>query len=215
MSNRIDTLNSNPFVSGPLEFVCAKVKEHIAATPQFAALFGASIDAYCRMDYSQRELPALRIYSQQLTKEFESWFIEGDLLMDVILPPSIRRNDIQQIQDTISAALLQQFRRKDFFDAVASGVPGLNELGRRFEMDKALGFEFGDTVVPLTQLRANLRVDLRQWDVFLEGDERTINDPFEATLGALEFVKNQIDALNDSSETELSVESDIDLTEGD
>lgn len=212
MADRIDTLSGDPFVSGPLEFLCEKVREHIAAVPEFAALFGSSIDAYCRMDYSMRELPALRIYNQQQNKEFDSWFVEGDILLDAIMPAGVRRNDVQQIQDTISAALMQQFRRPSFFDAVASGTPGLNELGKRFSVDKALGFEFGDTVVPLTQIRANVRLDLRQWDLFLESDERTKDEPFETTLGAVEFVKNIIDGLRDDNETEVSVESDIDLT---
>jgi hypothetical protein len=196
MSQRIDALNDAPFVDGPLEFVCQKVVDVLKAS-EFSVLFGTSIDAYQRMDYSMRELPALRVYNQQLTKEFESWFIEGDILIDCIFPASLRRNSIQQIQDTVSAALLQQFRRPSMFDAVASGVPGLNELGKTFTMDKALGFEFGDQAVPLTQIRANVRLDLRQWDLYLEETDRTKDTPFAAILGDLETFKTQLDATTD------------------
>jgi len=196
MSTKLDSLKDDPFVSGPLEFVCSKIAEVMRAS-EFRVLFGTSVDSYQRMDYSMRELPALRIYNQQLTKEFESWFIEGDVLIDCIFPASVRRNEIQQIQDTVSAALLQQFRRPSMFDAVASGVPGLNELGKTFSMDKALGFEFGDQAVPLTQIRANVRLDLRQWDLYLEETDRTKDPPFEAILGALQTFKTQVDATTD------------------
>jgi hypothetical protein len=197
---RIDTIDTAPFIDGPLEFVCANIKSALDADPKWRALFGASTDAYCRMDYSMRELPALRIYSQELTKQFDSWFIEGDILMDAIFPAGIRRNAIQQIQDTVSAALLQQFRRQSFFDAIASGTPGLNELGKTFSMDKALSFEFGDTNVPLTQIRANVRLDLREWDLYLEGTERTKDSPFDRVLGELRTFKTQLDAETEAVE---------------
>ena len=198
---RIDSLDNAPFVDGPLEFLCANIKTAIDAVPQFKALFGDSTDSYCRMDYSMRELPALRIYNQELTKQFDSWFIEGDILLDVIFPAGIRRNSLQKIQDTVSAALLQQFRRQDMFDAVASGTPGLNELGKTFSMDKALAFEFGDTNVPLTQIRANVRLDLREWDLYLEQTDRTKASPFDAVLADLETFKTQVDAVTDGVES--------------
>jgi hypothetical protein len=209
MVERIDKFEDpNNFYSGPAEFLAEKIAAAIAAVPQFAAIFGTNIDAYKRMDYSVRELPALRIYNNQYIKEFESWFINGEILIDVIFPANLRRALQQKYQDIITSALCQQFRRDSFFLTLCNDVPGLNELGKEYSADKSLGFTWGPATqeaVPLTQIRANFRLDLRQWDEFLISDDRTKNDPFEKTLGDLTTINTMIDALKDNDTLELPI----------
>lgn len=200
------------FLSGPGEFLVAVCAEQLRKTKEWAALFGCTesdptgfIDSYQRQDYPIRALPALRLYSKNYEKQFESWFIEGDITADVIFPASLRRDELQQIQDTVTAALLQQFRRTEFFNLVTSRVPGLNEFGKRFLVDKSLGFEWDDeTIVPLTQIRINFRIDLREWDRYLESTNRTKEDPFEYTLANLEKIVSIVQGLRDTGEVETS-----------
>lgn len=206
---RINNFDLDPFLDGPTEFLVKVVAEQIRAVPQFKLIFGENIDPYLRMDYSVRSLPALRIYNENWLKEFESWFVTGDLTLDVILPPSIRRAEQQQLQDTIVAALVQQFRRTPFFNAVCELVPGLNELGKTFSADKTLGFKWEDGSVPLTQIQLNFRLDLRQWDEYLESQCRTKACPFERTLGELERIFVGIQAMRDDGSVELTIDSDI------
>ena len=208
MSERIDQLaDLTLFLVGPAEFLAARVAANIALVPQFAAVFGSRIDAYARHDYGARELPALRIYNTNYFKEFESWFIHGDITLDVVLPPSTRRLLQQQYADTITAALCQQFRRPTFFETLCSEVPGLNELGKTFDADKTLGFQTEGNVVPLVQIKANFRLDLRQWDLFLESDSRTKDDPFGRTLLDLETIYSTIQGLEDDDGLEVTVAS--------
>ncbi len=215
MTERITALDDpTTFYSGPIEFLVAKVAQRLLAVPQFALVFGTRIDPYQRMDYSLRETPALRIYNHTWIKEFESWFLVGELLLDVIFPASIRRTLEQQYQDTIVAALCQQFRRNDFFVALCNDVPGLNELGKEFSVDKSLGFAWGSgsqEPAPLTQIRLNFRLDLRIWDEFLTSDDRTKNDPFEKTLGNMTFIHTIISGKNDDNSTNVVVTSDQDI----
>lgn len=201
-------LDLSIYINGPAEFLVRKVVEELRATPQWAAIFGINeddpqgfIDPYPRQDYPIRALPALRIYNHNYEKQFESWFIEGDLICDIIWPADLRREDQQQVQDTIGAALLQQFRRTTFFNIVSEKVPGLNELGKRFLVDKSKGFEWQDEIVPLTQIRVNFRIDLRQWDLYLEANDRTIDDPFEYTLKNLERIVTVIQGMRDDNKT--------------
>lgn len=215
MTERIDSLQyttdvpgTTLFLDGPSEFLVAATAAKVGAIDQWAAIFGEFIDGYRRQDYPERSLPALRIYNELYTKQFESWFIEGDLKVDVIWPASIRRPETQQFPDTIAAALLQQFRSTKFFNAVSALVPGLNELGKTFSVDKTLGFEWNEKVVPLTQITVNFRIDLRQWDLYLEASLRTKDDPFEETLGNLNRIAGQIQALRDTLEKELNVPFD-------
>jgi len=209
MVQRIRKLDQpTDFVSGPAEFLIAKVAEAILAVPQFAAVFGPRVDPYLRMDYSMRELPALRVYNQGYTKDFETWYINGDVTMDVIMPPDLRRNLLQQYQDTITSALLQQFRRPSFFASMCSEVPGLNELGKEFDVDKTLGFKFDGDEAPVTQIRANFRLLLTAWDEFLTSDDRTIDDPFVATLGDLERITTVVDGILDDGTVKIEIESD-------
>lgn len=204
-------VSETPFVNGPVEFLVQNVARKIKEVTQWKAIFYDQIDPYKRMDYSIRSLPALRIYNDVANKEFESWFIEGDLKADIILPAVLRRNELQQIQDTLSMALLQQFRRPTFFSELCTAVPGLNELGKRFGVDKSLGFEWGESWVPLTQITINFRLDLRVWDDYLEQTDRTKDSPFETVLGTLETVATTIQGLKDDNET-TEVETELEQT---
>jgi hypothetical protein len=193
------------FRDNPIEFLCATVAHQLSCIPQFKAIFGEFIDGYMRMDYDIRNLPSLRVYNEQFTKEFESWFITGDLKLDVIWPANLRRTQTQQFQDTMASALLQQFRSNTFFGACNNAVPGLNELGKTLSADKTLGFDFEDNMVPLTQITANFRLDLRIWDIYLEAEGRTKELPFDVTLANLTKIANTIQALRDDGENGPSV----------
>ena len=201
--DRLKRFQANPFLDGPTEFLVKVVAEEISKVPQFKAIFGDFIEPYMRMDFPVRSLPALRIYNRAWTKEAESWFINGDLVADVIWPASIRRTETQHLPDTICAALCQQFRRPRFFhDQVGARVPGLNELGKIFSVEKNLGFEWADDFLPLTEITVNFRLDLRAWDDYLEDTYRTKDDPFEKTLEDLHVIAAQIQAMRDDNETE-------------
>lgn len=203
-----DKPRENLFYSGPAEFLVATIAQELAKVEQFKALFDLSIDCYKRMDYSVRELPAIRLYCDRFTKEFESWFVEGDIKCDVIFPAALRRDELQSYQMTISSAILQQFRRQSFYNTVESRVPGLNQLGRRVDVDLSLGFEWQDEVVPLTQITLNFKIDLRIWDDFLTMTNRVKDDPFCETIVDLRRIVSTIQGLKDDSNVEVEVKSD-------
>lgn len=208
MAKRIDALTINPttlrnsvFINGPAEYLCEVIAELIKAEPHFATVFGEDIDSYMRMDYGLRNFPAVRIYNKTYRKEFESWFINGDILMDIILPADLRREELQEFTDLLSSAMVQQFRRPTFFSAVEAKCPGLNELGKTVDVDKSLAFEWGDNQAPLTQIVLNFRIDLRQWDDYLEATDREKDTPFEETLEALTEMFGVIIGLDDVGAT--------------
>lgn len=199
---------SNLFLTGPAEFLCAQIAKNLILDPVWLKIYGPNIDPYKRMDYQIRNLPALRIYNNGYSKDYESWFVNGDIVLDSIFPANIRRRELQQLPDTISAALLQQFRRPGFFVAINQAVPGLNELGKRVTVDKNLAFEWENDLVPLTQITLNFRVDLREWDLYLETDYRTLDDPFTRPLGDLKSIFTTIQALREEGEVEVTLESE-------
>ena len=215
MTERVDNLQytdqanisgETRFITGPAEFLCYEISRQLVLIPQWVKIFGENIDAYQRMDYPLRALPAVRIYNKTFTKQTESWFIEGDVIADLIFPPSIRRRENQQYMDTISSAMLQQFRSPEFFKAMNDLVPGLNELGKKFDVDKSLAFELGESdLAPLTQVTLNFRLDLREWDLYLEQDNRTKDTPFERTLANLDQIVSEIQGLRDAEETEVTI----------
>lgn len=202
------------YYNGPAEFLVQRIAKELLKIDVWTQIFGDSIDGYKRMDYAIRQLPAMRIYNNNYTKESESWFIVGQILVDIILPASLRRNETQQIQDTLSGAVVQQFRRPGFFETLSQAVPGLNELGRTVDVDKSLGFEWEDTEVPLTQIILNFRLDLRQWDLYLEETNRTKDSPFEEVLGDLTKLVTEIRGLKDDNQT-TEVTEDINQDIGD
>lgn len=193
MAKRIDALTINLmtnlrnsiFINGPAEYLCKVIADLLKAESHFATIFGEDIDSYMRMDYGFRNFPAMRIYNRIYRKEFESWFINGDIICDIILPADLRREELQLFTDCLSSAMVQQFRRPTFFSEVEAKVPGLNELGKSVDVDKSLAFEWEDNQAPLTQIVLNFRIDLRQWDNYLEATDRDKDTPFEETLAGL------------------------------
>jgi len=208
MTERIEQIQPDLYLDGPSEYLVKEVALAIQAIPQFAKIF-PFIEAYKRDDFSMRSLPGLRVYNDGWEKEFDSWFITGDLTVDIIWPPSIIRVEGQQLQDTVSSALCQQFRSTTFFDALCLKVPGLNELGKTFNVDKAMGFAVDEAnIVPLTEIRLNFRIDLRQWDIYMEESSRTKDLPFVKTLKSLDRIVTTIEGLRDNDETEVTVSID-------
>lgn len=221
MSERIDKLKyeepelpstrerreSSLFLTGPAEFLCRVICEELRAIDAWKAFFGENIDPYKRMDYSMRALPALRVFVPRYQKEFESWFINGNVAMDIILPPAIRRAETEQIPATVAAALLQQFRSPKFFNTIDSTVPGLNELGKTVDVDKELAFAFEQEMAPLVRIEMNFRIDLREWDDYAESDYRTKDDPFERTLADLRRLATTVRGIDeDGNPVDVQVE---------
>lgn len=205
------TLQSELFFNGPAEFLCAQVCACLIKVPQWKKFFGEFVNPYMRMDYGMRNLPALRIYNRNYNKTSESWFIEGDLIADVIYPPEIRRTELQQIPDTVSTALLQQFRSVEFFQEICALIPALNELGKTFGVDKSLGFDYGgNDVAPLTQIRINFKIDLREWDLYLEETNRTKDSPFDPVLANLDRISTVIDGLRAEDPEQVDVKVNLD-----
>lgn len=213
-SSRIDKIDKQRalFKEQPAEFLMMFLAQELLKVPQFSKLFGENIDAYKRMDYSIRELPSIRLYNDRYNKNFDSWFIEGDFVLEAILPANLRRDETQYVQDVICGAVLAQFRRPSFFNTMCELVPGLNELGKTVSVDKSLGFEWEDQIVPLTRITLNFRIDLREWDdIVYPQSDRTKDSPFDDILGDLEKVYTTIKGLDDNQEvsTEVEIEQSI------
>lgn len=197
MAARIDRLTPNIFLDGPAEFLTKSIAKAIIDEPHFNQIFGTSVECYDREDFSIRDLPALRVYNFDYTKEHESHYINGQIQMDVILPPLIRRDQTEEYQGRISSALLQQFRRPEFFAAMKQSIPGLNELGKVFSVNKSLGFQntqMSDEC-PVTHITLNFRIDLKVWDQYLEDTGRTKDDPFDVVLEDLRKIASEIQAI--------------------
>lgn len=206
MSERIDRLKPNPFLDGPTDHLVKGICNEIAKVPQFKKIFGESIEPYDREDFAFSALPALRVYNLQFIKEQESHYINGRVYADVIFPASLRRGETEELQNIVASALLQQFRRPGFFAALREVVPGLNELGKVFEVDKTMGLKTSDWdgVAPMTQTTLNFRIDLKEWDSYLESQGRTKADPFEQTLLDLERIVSEIDGIKNSAQPDQS-----------
>lgn len=209
-----DLFTEQPFLDGPTDALVEAVVAGIKAVPEFQAIFLDSIDSYERIDYPIRALPALRIFNERFTKEHESHYITGELVIDVIFPASLRREENQRAQDIVCAALVQQFRRPSFFAEMRSKVPGLNELGKTYGMDKTLGLAWQDGILPVTRTTPNFRIDLKEWDAYLEREGRTKDDPFKVTLGNLQRIISTINGIRGTDPTQVDAEIQIDQNIG-
>lgn len=209
MGERIDVLDDKPFLDGPTETLVKSVISEIGKVEQFKRLFGDFVDPYMRTDYPVRALPVLRIYNRNFMKESESWWIVGDLTADAIFPPSIRRTEFQNVQDVVTSALLQQFRRTPFFTTLEGLVPGLNELGKRFSVEKDLSFQSADGLAPTSRIEINFRIDIEKWDLYLQSQCRTVDDPFRRTLEDMESIVAAIEGLRDDDTVSVELEQEI------
>lgn len=205
MMARIDSITPDLFIDSPGEFLVKQLCLELLKVDEWRELFGEYIDPYQRQDYPFHALPALRVYNLGYTKESDSGFVNGNVTADVLLPAELRREQLEQVTDTITTALLQQFRRPTFFQTLSELVPGLNQLGTIFDVDKALVFQWGENEIPMAEIRINFRLDLRVWDEHLTETGRTKDDPFNVTLGNLRKIASEIRGLRDAGDTEVKV----------
>lgn len=190
------------FLTGPAEFLCQTIVKEINKEPVWPAFFGKNIDPYKRMDYPIRTLPAMRIYIDAYRKANETWYVDGIVNLDVIFPVNVLRANLEQIPSTISSALLQQFRRTTFFGNVLRAVPGLNELGKTFDVDKSLAFAWQEgteqeTLCPMIQILLNFRLLLEEWDRYATEDNRESDSPFLRTIGDFTKLRTVIQGVDD------------------
>lgn len=206
--DRLQKLIENPFISSPGEYLAIAIVGQLIKEKHFTKVFGKAIDPYDREDYAIRELPALRVYVLNYTKEQESHYINGEVHLDVILPASIRRIETELLPSRISSALLQQFRREGFFETMQGLVPGLNELGKVFHVDKNLTFQ--NTAMtdecPVVKITLNFRIDLKVWDDYLEEQGRTKGDPFDVTLEDLDRIATKIQGLDENENVKIEID---------
>lgn len=209
METRLTKLmDVNPFISSPADFLVTAIVEELKKEEAFVRVYGEYVDPYKRVDYPIRALPALRVYSETLRQLDDNGWALGEVKLDSIFPASLRREELQRIPDLVSGVLLQQFRRQPFINAICPVVPGLNQLGKTVEIRKDLQFMWNEELVPLTQITVNFRIDLRQWDDFLESDCRTPDEPFERTLSELRRITGTIQGLRDDGTVGVALEYD-------
>ncbi len=208
-----EPLESDLFLTGPGEYLVQVFVAELNKDPSWKKLFGASIADYERMDFSMRELPAMRVHTPHYKRDFESWYENGEIIIDVIWPPSIRRGELQKLPATIAAAMVQQLSRPEFFQTICDQIPGLNELGKSIDVDMTLGFQWQDEIVPLTRIKANFRILLQEWYDYLNDDYRTKDDPFHRTLSDLKKIVATIEALrsDDPQDVEFTLGVDINV----
>jgi hypothetical protein len=199
MGNRLDLLSAPDWLLQPGDGIVVAMVEQIRHVPTFRRIFGDSIESYMRQDFGVRELPALRCWALNGRKESETAYYGGDIRVDVILPPSIRRQELQAFPNLLTSALIAQFRRQSFFEAVRATCPALNRLGWTFGHDNTAGFipKDSDELCPLVMVTIDYRVNLDEWDRYAESDDRTRDEPFERTLGDLERMAILLQAVLD------------------
>lgn len=207
MSRRIDEVKPDLFIDSPGEFLVKQICLELSKVEEWRELFADAIEPYMREDFNVFAPPALRVYCLGYTKESDSGFINGNITADILLPASTRREQQEQYADTISTALLQQFRRPTWFQTLADLVPGLNQLGTIFDVDKGLVFQWEQEQLPLVAIRINFRLDLRVWDEYLMSTSRTKDDPFNVTLGNLRRIAAEIRGLREET-TEVTIKTD-------
>lgn len=208
--DRLDAITPDIFLDGPGEYLAKVVCAELLKIQEWTAVFSDEVQPYLREDFSMRSLPALRVYNNGYSKTSDSGFVDGFLICDVLLPASIRREDLEVYSSRLTTALLQQFRRQQWFELLSEVVPGLNQLGTLFDVDKALVFRWGNDEIPMAEVRINFRIDLRAWDDYLERDARTKDDPFNRTLGNLRRIASEIRGLRpegDEDVTEVTIET--------
>lgn len=206
MGDRVEILEQPTWFLQPGDRIVETLVDELKAEPVMRLIFGDNIEPYRRMDFGARQFPALRVYNETGEKTAETWYLNGDIKIDICLPPSLRRAQNQQFPDLLTSALLALFRAQPFFDRVRAQIPGLNQLGWNFRYDKGLAFvpAEGDPV-PLTQITINFRVLLNEWDAYLETDDRTPQQPFERTLEDLRIITIGILGKDDQAVTQVTV----------
>lgn len=208
MSQRVDSFEKPIWLLQPADAIAEVFVDELMKERVFQMIFGESHAAYMRSDWSTREMPALRAFTPSGSKQGETGYMLGDLQVECIFPPLVRREQLQRYPDIVISALIAQLRRPSFFNACRKRIPALNRLGFDLSWDKALAYKYDDgasDLAPLAKMTVNWRVNLNEWDKWAEDQGRTVDQPFEVTLEDLTSMTATIVALRDNGATALTV----------
>jgi hypothetical protein len=91
-------------------------------------------------------------------------------------------------------------------------VAGLNTLGKQMTWTPNAEGVVESDQVPVTIIEVKYRIDLRAWYRALEFQDRTRDDPFEATLAQLAEIFGEYDGKKADNSTEVVVPDNIKVT---
>lgn len=184
----------------PTATLVKRLMETMASIKLFTNLFGPMTafdfddqrwSCYARADWSIRDLPAVNIYEgEPEQKTSDNAWLDGSVRIAVYWPPQLRRADYQQFPVLFKGAMQKFFTSKYMYPLldphptvnVETKVPGLNKFGSEISWTPQIEGAVQDTNVPVTILDVKYRIDLRAWYRYLETQDFTKDDPFEATL---------------------------------
>lgn len=187
------------FLSSPGDDLVVKTVRQLASIPAFVKLFGPYTDdkdqqrwaPYQRMDWSLRQLPAMNIFeSNTESKDSDQAFLTGTVSFQIFWPANFRRNDLARVPAAFKGVMENFFNSqwvRDMLDELywitrPMKVYGLNEYGKTMTWVPQTEGIVETELVPVTQVDANYRIDLRAWNRALEFMGRTKDDPFSQSL---------------------------------
>jgi hypothetical protein len=216
-------------LTGPGEDLVKKLLMQMAKVKGFIAIFGPYTEGkdeqrwadYQRYDWSIRQLPTINVFTSQTEeKESDNAFLNGSIQIQVYWPPKLRRGDLTNIPLAFKGAMenffasqyVQTMLDELYYIQRPEKVAGLNTLGKQMTWTPNAEGVVESDQVPVTIIEVKYRIDLRAWYRALEFQDRTRDDPFEATLAQLAEIFGEYDGKKADNSTEVVVPDNIKVT---
>ena len=100
-----------------------------------ATYFNNTINDYRRIDYTSNQMAALNIYIIRENYITGPWYLDGDIQLELCLPPVLVRQEIALHSGYASNLLSLHLSTLDLITAVEATNPGLVDIGSRFNWD--------------------------------------------------------------------------------
>jgi hypothetical protein len=209
----------NSFGSSPGDDLVVKLMGQLAKVDGFVSLFGSySSDTneqrwadYERFDWSIRQLPTICVFEgDDENKESDNAFLNGNIKINIFLPPKLRRNAIRRFEVSLKG-IFQNFFASEYATKMldelfhitrSEKVYGLNELGRIITWHPNTEGIIETESVPVVHLTVNYKIDLRSWYRALEYMGRTKENPFSNTLDDLQLITGTHEGYNSDVKVE-------------
>lgn len=127
--------------AGPLSFF---LKEYFLSYPDITDFFYDHIYAYKRIDQTVIATPSISIYRSRDTHEKSHLgYLTGELDLDIILPPNLTRDEIDERSAYFSQLLFLYLNATDLIDFLSSRMGGVQEVANKQKWDysKSPGLE--------------------------------------------------------------------------
>ena len=140
--------------------------DYLKTVTDITTYFGDNILPYRRLDYSNRQMAALNIYIIRENFITGLWWLNGEIIIEICLPPLLVREEIPQHSEYAANLISLNLSALTYIQAIEPFNPGLVEIGTLMEwsyVDSTGLYSTQNVDAYIARLTMNFKINLLEY----------------------------------------------------